>query len=889
MADFINRIKNKKRSDRNSIYSMVSSSDLTPGSLEIWLDLPDEIKFDPSLEPFKKKYEQQHGKLGTPEVLITDEAEKSLFDKKIPTVEENVEQNNENMLRDCGNRLMEHSPVEEEKEIKSETARKFQFILRVVKLSTLVACWMLLTVSLIMNREKSNVVLHTAVKGGEIKEYELRTTLDRLLVSVTITGPFRQNLSNDTSNILQLWLHRESDILDIEQNSRLWLVNLQPEDLLDFSPSTSETKTLVLEKSRYSRNTTSDGNDTWIIDSLWDQVDNNDTKVTLRMFTSSNSTVPLTVSYQMNTLEERDGLIYSTVLLCTLYFLIIFESKSRGVPTKTQRYPSHRMMHGIGPEYTALFAPISAHPEKGRSFCELGVHLRDIRDAPPPGRGGGKQCSTRRLTDSSCTLNLRTHIMILLDLHITVVNRTIAALLSSSLAIAVLALSGARPSLPELISWLDVETLLLLFSMMILVAILAETGVFDYLAVVAFEVTGGRTWPLMNCLCFFTAFFSTFLDNVTTVLLMTPVTIRLCEVMHLNPVPVLMSMVIFSNVGGAATPVGDPPNVIIASHPSMLAQNINFTSFTFHMGLGILLVCVQTYLQLRFMFRDISKLRHSVPRDILEAVGYDCVYSHKHPPFYTGAAWCVIDILLRGEQTMGKAYASAVGILVVVERLNSVLVRREAGGGTSRTDPKFCSTLAQMKEKYQIRDKQLLVKSAVCVMFVVVVFFLHAIPELQRLSLGWTALLGALLLLLLAEREDLEPILARVEWSTLLFFAALFVLMEALSKLGLIAWIGNMTEAVILQVNQESRLAVAIMLVLWVSGLASAFVDNIPLTTMMVRVIAALADPAGLNLPLAPLAWALSFGACLGGKCYFSLTNLIEPADFHFLGKHIPS
>lgn len=59
---------------------------------------------------------------------------------------------------------------------------------------------------------------------------------------------------------------------------------------------------------------------------------------------------------------------------------------------------------------------------------------------------------------------------------------------------------------------------------------------------------------------------SSFLDNVTTVLLMTPVTIRLCEVMQLNPVPILMSMIIFSNIGGAVTPVGDPPNVIVASN-----------------------------------------------------------------------------------------------------------------------------------------------------------------------------------------------------------------------------------------------------------------------------------------------------------------------------------
>lgn len=125
-----------------------------------------------------------------------------------------------------------------------------------------------------------------------------------------------------------------------------------------------------------------------------------------------------------------------------------------------------------------------------------------------------------------------------------------------------------------IMSWIDVETLLLLFGMMILVAILSETGVFDYLAVYAYKITNGHVWPLINCLCLFTAVLSSFLDNVTTVLLMTPVTIRLCEVMCLNPVPILMCMVIYSNIGGALTPVGDPPNVIIASN-SYISKNVS--------------------------------------------------------------------------------------------------------------------------------------------------------------------------------------------------------------------------------------------------------------------------------------------------------------------------
>ncbi|KOB65447.1 hypothetical protein OBRU01_22738, partial [Operophtera brumata] len=232
--------------------------------------------------------------------------------------------------------------------------------------------------------------------------------------------------------------------------------------------------------------------------------------------------------------------------------------------------------------------------------------------------------------------------------------------------------------------------------MMLLVAIMAETGIFDFLAVFTFEVTKGKLWPLIYLLCAITAILSTFLDNVTTVLLMSPVTIRLCEVMELDPVPILMFMAIYSNIGGAATPVGDPPN----------------------------------------------------------------------------------------------------DVHVVRERLERKIKKLED----------------KLQTLYKIRDKVLLIKSSVAIAFVVIVFFLHSIPELNRVSLGWTALLGAILLLTLADREDLEPILHRV------------------------------------------------------SGMISAFVDNIPLTTMMVRVVVAIGSNPSLNLPLPPLIWALLFGACLGGN-----------------------
>ncbi|XP_058453914.1 P protein isoform X1 [Malaya genurostris] len=443
--------------------------------------------------------------------------------------------------------------------------------------------------------------------------------------------------------------------------------------------------------------------------------------------------------------------------------------------------------------------------------------------------------------------------IVLLGLYVLIiweiVNRTFAAIVASTLAIGVLAAMDQRPSMPKLISWIDVETLLLLFGMMIMVAILSETGIFDFLAVYAYQVTNGKVWPLINCLCIFTAILSSFLDNVTTVLLMTPVTIRLCEVMGLNPVPVLMSMVIYSNVGGTLTPVGDPPNVIIASNSYISKNGVNFATFTLHMAIPIAIVMVTTYFQLRMKFRNINDLRFNEPQDVQEI---------RHEIAVWQRAAASLSSYSKDEDLVRET------LLKKVNRLSRTLKKKLVSGSVPVES--YRATLEELKSKYPIRNKALLVKSALTLAFVITFFFLHSAPDIQKLSLGWTALLGAILLLILADREDIESVIARVEWSTLLFFAALFILMEALAELGLIDWIGKQTVNVILSVSEESRLAVAILIILWVSAFASAFVDNIPLTTMMVKIAIGLAENEALDLPLIPLVWALALGACLGGN-----------------------
>ncbi|KYN27724.1 P protein [Trachymyrmex cornetzi] len=439
---------------------------------------------------------------------------------------------------------------------------------------------------------------------------------------------------------------------------------------------------------------------------------------------------------------------------------------------------------------------------------------------------------------NSCrSLNLKQCSTPLKNLKKIFLHRAIAAMLASTMSVATLAVLNERPSMSELISWIDMDTLLLLFSMMVLVAIIAETGVFDWLAVYAYKITGGRLWPLIMALCFSTAFLSSLLDNVTTVLLMTPVTIRLCEVMELNPIPILTAMVIYSNIGGATTPVGDPPNVIITSNRDVKNAEIDFGTFTLHMSIGVMLVLIVVSAQIRYIFRDVAELRHTI------AIWQRAAAS--------------LSTYSKDENLVRET------LLKKVKRLLSQLKKKLITGSTA--SERYKTTLEELQEKYPIRDKWLLAKSGCVLAFVITLFFLHSLLHLH-VSLGWITLLGVLLLLILVDNQDFDGLMARVEWSTLLFFASLFILMEALSRLGIIWWIGQKTQDFILSVNKESQLAVAILLMLWVSALASCFVDNVPLTTMMVRIATNLAQNRELSLPMQPLIWALTFGACMGGN-----------------------
>ena len=152
-----------------------------------------------------------------------------------------------------------------------------------------------------------------------------------------------------------------------------------------------------------------------------------------------------------------------------------------------------------------------------------------------------------------------------------VVHRALAAALGAIVAVGALAAAGDVADLDRIVGWVDAETIGLLFGMMVMVSILQRTGLFEYAAVQAYKRSEGSVWRLVVLLCVVTAVLSAFLDNVTTMILITPVTIRLAQVLDLDPVPILIAEILFSNIGGTATMIGDPPNIIIGAQLSASA------------------------------------------------------------------------------------------------------------------------------------------------------------------------------------------------------------------------------------------------------------------------------------------------------------------------------
>ena len=324
---------------------------------------------------------------------------------------------------------------------------------------------------------------------------------------------------------------------------------------------------------------------------------------------------------------------------------------------------------------------------------------------------------------------------------------------------------------------IDFNTLGLLMGMMIIVNITSETGLFNFLAIWAAKKVKAKPVALLVALSTITAVCSALLDNVTTVLLTVPITFSITSQLKVDVKPYLMAQIISSNIGGTATLIGDPPNIMIGS-----AVGLSFMDFIQNMTL----VSV------------------------------------------------VIFIIVQG-------------VLVALY------------GSKLKTTPELQDKVMRLNAKSQIADKALLKKCLGVIFFTITLFTLHGALGLETAT---AALTGAGLLLLITYTRNeamIAKVLSKVEWLAIFFFAGLFVLVGALVETGVIKAMA--AEALALT---NGNVPMTAMLILWMSAIASAFIDNIPFVATLIPLIQDMGQMGLSNLE--PMWWSLALGACLGGN-----------------------
>ena len=322
---------------------------------------------------------------------------------------------------------------------------------------------------------------------------------------------------------------------------------------------------------------------------------------------------------------------------------------------------------------------------------------------------------------------------------------------------------------------IDFNTLLLLWGMMILVSVMEKTGLFEYLAIKIAKKTHGSYWFLMIALGLLTSLLSMILDNVTTIILIAPVTLIITKILHFNPVPLLMSQAMLSNIGGVGTLVWDPPNIVIGS-----AAGFSFVTF----------------------------LTHALPVVII--------------------VWVV----------------SITFLLIKCKKENKI-------------KPKYIKKLLELNAAESIKKPIILIKSLIVLSMVVIWFFLHHLLHIPPAAIA--LLWASTILLLVAPHDNPQKYLRRMHFSIFIFFTSLFVLVWGIEAAGVLDNIaGLITEWA------SSNILLTAIIILWTTALASAIIDNIPMTIAMIPIISYLEVQWiwGTNI----LWWALVFWVGFGGN-----------------------
>lgn len=357
-------------------------------------------------------------------------------------------------------------------------------------------------------------------------------------------------------------------------------------------------------------------------------------------------------------------------------------------------------------------------------------------------------------------------LLVILSIITEKIDRTVAAISGAVLMIITNVLT-----LDKSISYIDFNTIGVLLGMMIVVSIVKNSGLFEYIAIYTAKKSKGNPWRIMVYFILITAILSALLDNVTTVLLVGPMTIVICQILKVNPVPFLMTEIIASNVGGTSTLIGDPPNIMIGS-----AANLSFSDFIINLGFVVIVILIS---------------------------------------------------------------------LIICFKL---IYKKEINNGTNEV------AITSLDENKAIQDKPLLYKSIVVLFLILLGFIFHSRLNIESSII---ALSGACIMLVIG-KQDAGEIINSVEWSTIIFFIGLFIVVGGISESGVIK---NLASYLIKLTNGNTTYAMCI--ILWVSAIISSFLDNIPFVATLIPLILTM-QTQGMNVM--PLWWATSLGACLGGN-----------------------
>ena len=349
---------------------------------------------------------------------------------------------------------------------------------------------------------------------------------------------------------------------------------------------------------------------------------------------------------------------------------------------------------------------------------------------------------------------------------------------------------------------IDFNVIGLLLGMMIFAGMLEISGFFEFVAIKATKLSGGDPWKLVFYLGTFTTVISVFIDNVTALILIAPVTLKICSKIEISPIPPLIALAIFSNTGGVATLVGDPPNVLIASYASARDLGFGFMSFIYHLTPLAIIAWGAT---LWYMHHHFKNWREVKPQNVEEVTSED--------------EWEAVK--------------------------NDTLMYRTLGA------------------------------LAVTVVMFAAVELLHLDLEISAVSLGGAGIAMSISMLGVPEekRMDIHEVVHKVEWGALLFFAGLFVMVGGLEAMGYLEAIANM---IFDNFGPDGTIhnspVVLVIVLIWVSAIASAIVDNIPFCAAMLPVILEIGelskDPVtGIaEVDIIPLYWALAIGCGFGGN-----------------------